>query len=93
MQTKKTYIVNGLRLIWLHSAERRQALKNKGYCCEVCGVKQSKAKGNEVKISVHHKEGVGNWDRIVEVIKEELLCSPDKMEVLCKQCHKEKHKK
>jgi predicted HNH restriction endonuclease len=87
-ETKKTHIVRGLRQIWLRSLERRDALKRTKYTCERCGVKQSKAKGKEQKVTVHHKKGVGNWDRIIQVIREELLCSPEHLEVLCPECHK-----
>ena len=86
-ETKKTHIVRALRLLWLRSKERTAALKKSGYCCERCGVKQSKKKGFEQRVEVHHKEGVGNWDKIIDVIHEELLCAPEKLEVLCPECH------
>ena len=86
-QTPKTIIVRQLRLLWLRSRERSETLKRSEYKCERCGVKKSKAKGCEQKVEVHHKEGVCNWDRIIEVIREELLCSPDKLESLCPDCH------
>lgn len=53
----------------------------------MCGVKQSRAKGKEQKLHVHHKKGIGNWQRVVEVIREELLCDPDDLQVLCPECH------
>lgn len=87
MQTPKTIIVRQLRQLWLRSRERGEALKKSGYKCESCGVKQSKKKGFEQKVEVHHKEGVCNWDKIIEVIREELLCSPDKLQSLCPDCH------
>jgi predicted HNH restriction endonuclease len=87
--TPKTHIVRQLRLLWLKSKERSQALKNSQYTCEHCGVKQSTAKGREQKVEVHHKKGVTNWDRIIEVIREELLCDPEDLEVLCPDCHDE----
>ena len=87
MQTPKTIIVRQLRQLWLRSRERGEALKRAGYACEKCGVKKSAAKGKEQKIEVHHKEGVCNWDKIIEVIREQLLCSPDKLEALCPECH------
>jgi len=57
------------------------------YCCNKCGIKQSKAKGREVKVEVHHKEGILNWEEIYEAIRKNLLCDPDLLEVLCKECH------
>jgi predicted HNH restriction endonuclease len=82
-------IVVALRQLWLRSRERALALKLNNYSCNKCKVKQSRAKGKEQKIEVHHKEGVGNWDKIIKLIREELLCSPDKLECLCPECHEE----
>lgn len=87
-QTSKTHIVRGLRLIWMRSAERSEALKRADYSCEKCGVKQSKAKGKEQKVEVHHKYGITNWDAVVECIRQYILCSPYNLEVLCPDCHK-----
>lgn len=86
-KTPTSRIRSNLRKLWLRSRERALALKIQSYTCQKCGVKQSKAKGKEQKVEVHHKEGVGNWNKLIELIKEELLCSPDKLEVLCPECH------
>jgi len=85
--TPKSIIVHQLRQLWLRSRERAEALRSSQYCCVHCGVKKSVKKGFEQKIEVHHKEGVCNWDKIIEVIREQLLCSPDKLEALCPGCH------
>jgi len=87
-ETKRVHIVRGLRQIWMRSKERSEALKQAKYTCAKCGVKKSQAKGKEQKVEVHHKLGVGNWDRIIQVIREELLCPPEHLEVLCPDCHK-----
>jgi 5-methylcytosine-specific restriction endonuclease McrA len=87
-ETKRVHIVRGLRQIWMRSKERSEALKLAKYTCQKCGKKKSVAKGKEQKVEVHHKLGVGNWDRIVQVIRDELLCSPEHLEVLCPECHK-----
>lgn len=87
METPKTIIVRQLRLLWLRSRERAECLKRDNYSCVSCGVKQSKAKGKEQKVEVHHKEGVGNWDRLIEVIREELLCDISNLETICPECH------
>ena len=87
MQTPKSIIVHNLRLLWMRSRERGEAMKRSGYTCERCHTKKSTKKGFEQKIEVHHKEGVCNWDKIIEVIREQLLCSPDKLEALCPDCH------
>lgn len=75
--------------MWLRSRERASALKNSGYKCEKCGVKASKAKGKEQKIEVHHKEGIGNWDKVISLIQDELLCDVDKLQCLCPNCHRD----
>ncbi len=79
-----------LRQMWVRSAERSEAMKRDDYCCQDCGIKQSKKKGFEVKVNVHHKEGIEVWDEIIELIEEHLLCNPDKLETLCVDCHDKK---
>lgn len=87
METPKTRIVAALRKLWLWSNERNAALKHYNRECNICGVHESKAKGQEVKIQVHHKDGILNWDTIVKAIREQLLVDVTKLEVLCKDCH------
>jgi predicted HNH restriction endonuclease len=50
-------------------------------------VKQSKAKGKEQAIEVHHKTGIQNWENVIDVIYQQILCSPATLEVLCPDCH------
>jgi predicted HNH restriction endonuclease len=89
--TPRNRIKGMLRQIFLRSKERQQALQKTGYCCERCGVKQSAAKGKVVKLNVHHIHGIKVWDKIIEMIYDELLCPPNELEVLCVDCHKEEH--
>ena len=87
-KTTKAQIVSKLRRdLWLRSKERGSALKRDNYSCVDCGVKQSKAKGYEQKVEVHHKDGIANWDAIVDAIQTHLLCDPDDLETLCPECH------
>ena len=79
-------IRQALRLLWMRSRERSTALKNTGYCCSVCGVKQSTAKGREVKLDVHHLDGI-DWDGLFDDIRRRLLHAPDRLAPLCKECH------
>ena len=93
MGKKLPYTPNGriksaLRQLWLRSRERAKRLKLDNYTCQRCGGKQSKAKGREFKVEVHHKRGVCNWDAIYEVIRQYLLCDAEHLETLCKDCHK-----
>ena len=74
----------------MRSRERAHALKREKYTCQRCGKKQSTAKGREVKVEVHHANGL-DWDALVEEIYCELLPNPDQLEVLCRECHKELH--
>ncbi len=90
--TPQSIIVSAVRRLWLRSRERSKALKNADYRCENCGDKQSKVKGKEVKLEVHHPFGI-NWKRIIEVVREELLQTPDRLQVLCKPCHLKEHAK
>jgi predicted HNH restriction endonuclease len=89
--TPSSKIRAALRQLYLRSRERAAALKASGYCCERCGVKQSRAKGREVYVEVHHRAGILNWKKVFEFIRAELLVGPEKLEVLCKECHKEEH--
>ena len=43
-------------------------------------------------VECHHEEGVCNWDKLFEAVREYLLCSPDKLRVLCVECHKREGK-
>jgi len=87
--TPNSRIRQALRILWMRSRERSEALKNTGYCCAVCGVRQSKAKGHEVSLDVHHLEGVTNWDELFAAIRKHLLVDPSKLVPLCKDCHTE----
>jgi predicted HNH restriction endonuclease len=84
--TPASRIRNALRLLWLRSRERAQALKNTNYCCSVCGVKQSAAKGREVKLQVHHVDGC-DWDGVIDTIRAKILQTPDRLAPVCKPCH------
>lgn len=90
--TPNTAIRAALRRLWMKSRERSQALKNASYTCAECGAKQSKAKGREVKVNVHHKEGV-DWEGLFDDIRRRLIHTPDKYEVLCVGCHEKEGEK
>ena len=84
-----------LRRAWLRSPERAQALKDSGYRCTNCGCKQSKAKGKEQKIEVHHLLPVmkdKEWfSEVCDKLRERLFVPPSKLEPLCPDCHKDTH--
>ena len=86
--TPNSQIKSALRKLFLRSRERAARLKKDKYTCCSCGAKQSRAKGKEVYVNVHHLEGIENWQEIYNVIRKNLLCSPDKMQTLCVACHK-----
>jgi 5-methylcytosine-specific restriction endonuclease McrA len=87
-KTPRSKVKNAIRKLWLQSRERSFALKRDLYSCQKCGIKQSKAKGREVKVEVHHKDGI-DWDGVVDLIIERVLQTPEDHETLCKECHKE----
>lgn len=89
-KTPRSSIKNAIRALWLRSRERATALKREGYCCERCGIKQSAAKGREVKIEVHHRRGI-DWDGITDLVAERVMQTPEDYEVLCKRCHDDHH--
>jgi 5-methylcytosine-specific restriction endonuclease McrA len=86
LSTPRSQVRVALRRLSLRSRERQSALKRDHYTCQVCGVKQSKAKGREVAVEVHHRKGV-LWDVLIDIVYEMLLCHPDDMVTLCKKCH------
>ena len=88
--TPNTRIRQVHRQLFLRSRERAKALQRDKYTCVKCARKQSKAKGKEFKVECHHKEGILNWDKLFEAVREYLLCNPDLLETLCKECHEEK---
>lgn len=85
--TPRSQIRSALRRqVWLRSRERTAAIKRAGNTCEMCGRKGSRAKGREVKIEVHHADGI-EWEHILDYIYRHLLPHPDNLNVLCKECH------
>jgi 5-methylcytosine-specific restriction endonuclease McrA len=91
--TPRSKIRNVLRrYIWLRSRERAAALKREKYHCQRCKGKQSKAKGREFSLEVHHLDGA-HTEYIIDEIYKYLLCNPDRLEVLCVKCHDKNHTK
>jgi 5-methylcytosine-specific restriction endonuclease McrA len=88
LTTPRSRVRQVLRQLSLRSRERASCLRRDKYTCQVCGVKQSKAKGRDVEVVVHHRKGI-LWDVLIDVVYEMLLCHPDDMQTLCKKCHDE----
>ncbi len=91
--TPRGRVRNVLRQLWLRSRERAAALKRDKYTCQRCQRKQSRAKGKEFYVEVHHKHGVQNWEAVIDAVYEYLLPNPDRLETVCKECHEESHRK
>lgn len=90
LTTPRSKIKAAIRRMWLSSRERSKCLKDAGYCCNRCGVKQSKAKGKEVALNVHHVAGI-DWYGVVDLIIERVLAG--ELEALCVECHDAHHLK
>ena len=90
LTTPKSRVRSALRQVWLRSRERAAAIKRENGCCEICGTKQSVAKGREVKLEVHHLNGI-EWNLILEYIYRHILVDPKHLQVMCKNCHAEEH--
>uniref|UniRef100_A0A6M3JHL0 HNH nuclease domain-containing protein n=1 Tax=viral metagenome TaxID=1070528 RepID=A0A6M3JHL0_9ZZZZ len=90
LRTPNSRIRSALRRLYLTSRERGQAIKRDNYSCQTCGVKQSRKKGAEVYVEVHHKNhNIENWNKLFEAVREHLLCAPEELTTLCRECHKE----
>jgi predicted HNH restriction endonuclease len=85
--TPRSKVRAAIRQLWLRSRERAACLKRDSYTCQCCGKKQSKAKGQEQKVEVHHKSGIGNWEAVINLIFAEILCDPVHLETVCPDCH------
>ncbi len=89
--TPRSRVRAALRQLFLRSRERAAALKRMQHRCERCNIKASTARGREVKVQVHHRKGIGNWDKVIDAVFSELLCDPKFLEVLCVDCHNKEH--
>jgi len=90
-KTPRSQVKNALRQLWLRSRERQFAIKRDAYTCQCCGGKQSKAKGREFAVQVHHKGGVENWEKLIDEVYKNLLCEPEQLLTLCNSCHDKEH--
>ena len=90
--TPRSKVRAAIRQLWLRSRERAAALKRDKYTCTVCHRKQSKAKGKEMRVQVHHKHGIANWEQVIDLIYEGILCNPDNLTTLCEECHEKEGK-
>lgn len=85
-RTDRGKIVAAIRRIFMYSRERYQALKRAKGKCEECGA--------EGPLNCHHIDPIGeSWDDIINLIMERVLCPPDKLVCLCKECHAKVHGK
>jgi 5-methylcytosine-specific restriction endonuclease McrA len=84
--TPRSRIRSALRNVWLRSRERAACLKRDGYTCQICGKKQTMAKGKVFKVQVHHLNGI-EWEYLIDEVYKHLLCNPDNLQTICKPCH------
>jgi len=88
--TPSSRIHNALRQVWLRSRERAAAIKLHDNTCLICRKKGSQAKGREVKIEVHHRNGI-DWAGVVQLIRDRILQQPEDYDILCQRCHDKVH--
>lgn len=79
-------IVSLLRQLFLKSRERSLVMKRAQHKCEICGVSDK-----DTKFQCHHKSKEINWEKIIGVIREELLCPSDELTYICNECHMKIH--
>lgn len=93
-KTPRSQIRSTLRRLFLRSREHSFALKRDGYKCQLCGIKQSKRgkdRSRWILVQVHHQNMVENWERLIDMVYQSLLCHPDELIVLCHDCHDKAH--
>lgn len=84
--TPRSVIRHALRQIFMRSRERQGALKRDQYTCQRCFRKQSKAKGREFSVEVHHLKQ-HDMDKLIDLIYELLLHTSADLITLCPECH------
>lgn len=89
-KTPRSKVKNILRRLSLYCRERGYAKKRDENTCQICGKKESKAKGKVVKVEMHHLHGI-DWEGVVDIIIEKILQKPGDYICYCEDCHKEKH--
>lgn len=89
--TPRSRVRAALRNLFLRSREHAACLKREQNTCQICKRKASKAKGKEFSVQVHHIDRIKNWDKIIDMIFEQLLCDPAFLQVLCRDCHDQEH--
>lgn len=85
--TPRSKVRAALTMMFLRSRERAAVIKRDQNTCQVCMTKGSKAIGREVYTEVHHINGA-HKDRIIDMIYEHLLCHPDDLVCVCRDCHR-----
>lgn len=85
-ETPRSRVRSALRQLWLRSRERAATIKRDGYRCQDCGIKQSVAKGREVRIEVDHLDGI-DWEAVIDIVIERILVNPARLQTVCKPCH------
>ena len=86
-KTPRSRVRAAIRQLWLRSRERAAALKRDNYTCQECGKKQSRARGKEIKVQVHHLNGI-EWEKVTDYVFRHILCDPKELLTLCPDCHK-----
>ncbi len=90
MKTPRSRVKGMLRQIFLRSRERADCLKRDNYTCQKCFRKQTMKKGQVLKVQVHHKDTIDkHWQEIIDLIYLYILCDPESLQTLCKECHDE----
>ena len=87
-KTPKSKIKSLLQRLFLWSRERGYVVKTGTALCQNCGSDQ----GRKKDMHVHHVKPT-DWQRIYDIIYQELLVPPEEMVLICKNCHSELHKR
>ena len=89
--TPRSQVRAALTKLFLRSRERARALQRDKYTCQVCGIKQTKPGKDPEKwvlVEMHHLDGARK-SAIIDMIYEYLLCPPERLQTMCRACHRE----
>ena len=85
-------------ILWVDGCQLRHGHGfDQHYVACFCKVVSARRRSSGIKTPVAgasaREAGIANWNRVIDLVFEELLCDPALLEVLCVECHDKEHAK